>query len=227
MTSESKKTELLLCYHCGNTTIMEVVAQYERITPEFDNEPGVAKIQTGEYVNNWRIFFCPVCEKVTVREDYWDHFIFEAHDPDRKILYPHVSESSKDIPIGVSNAFDAALKVRNIDGAVCVLSLRRTLEKLCKDKGQTRGTLYDKLKRLSSDGVLPPILDKMANVLKEMGNAAAHADDVEFSASVVSQMVEFTRIILDYVYVLPNKLARIEKFVTIKDQNEESESSPA
>ena len=65
--------------------------------------------------------------------------------------------------------------MRNIDGAICAFAVRSTLEKMCKDKGEIKGSLYDKLKNLSKKGVLPPILDEIADVLRDLGNAAAHA----------------------------------------------------
>lgn len=160
----------------------------------------------------WKTYFCPVCSKVTLEQE--TEVCYEVDEkgntvPSYTVLYPSVTTDSK-TPVNVRKAFEAALKVKNIDGAICLLSLRRTLEMICKDKGAKKGTLFVKLQQLARTGVLPPILDQMAEVLKNLGNMAAHADNKEFSTELVSSMVEFTETILDYVYVLPAKLSAIQ-----------------
>ncbi|MCS1350285.1 DUF4145 domain-containing protein [Mechercharimyces sp. CAU 1602] len=67
----------------------------------------------------------------------------------------------------------AALKTKNIDGAICVLALRRTLEMMCIDKGENNRNLYKNIQELSDRDILPPILDGMAGILREVGNYAA------------------------------------------------------
>ena len=72
--------------------------------------------------------------------------------------------------------------------------------------------LYSKLKYLAETKVMPPIVDEMAYILKKLGNAAAHADDIVFDEGIVNSMIEFTQIILDYVYNIPTKcLCFLEK----------------
>lgn len=82
---------------------------------------------------------------------------------------------------------------------------------MCKDKGASGKTLYLKLKDLSDKGVLPPILTEMTSVLRDLGNAAAHGDEREFSEELIESMIKFTNVILDYVYNLPDKLSEIQK----------------
>ncbi len=50
----------------------------------------------------------------------------------------------------------------------------------------------------------------MASVLRIIGNAAAHADEDTFSHELVPSMIEFTKIILDYVHNLPNQIEQIQ-----------------
>lgn len=210
-----KNSKLILCYHCGNTTLMENVASH--YSEWSDDENGIWDRYT------WNLYFCPVCSKVTLEEvelfsewcDYQGNL-----EPKVKFLYPMITSNDK-MPKSVRNAFDAALKVRNIDGAICALSLRRTLEMMCKDKGATKGDLFAKLKSLSEQGVLPPILDRMASILRHLGNSAAHADSTSFSEDLVMSMVEFTEIILDYVYVLPAKMNDIQGVIEDKSKQPE------
>ena len=201
---DADQGKVLLCYHCGNQTHMQRVAQHKFQWK--DNEVPL----WGHFT--WDLYFCPVCKKVTLEQI---EVLSEYGDPEtgpipmEQILYPAITTNAE-MPEHVSNAFNAALKVRNIDGAICLISLRRTLEMMCKDKGAHQGTLYAKLKHLSNEGILPPIIDKMAGVLKEQGNMAAHGDSKSFHPEFVSLMIEFTETILKYVYVLPAKLNEIQ-----------------
>lgn len=106
--------------------------------------------------------------------------------------------------------YESALKVRSHPIAA-TLCLRRTLEMICKEKGGTKGKLVDKLKRLSEKGVIPPLLDEMANILRDIGNEAAHGDDFKASPISVHILFDFTRTILEYVFVLPSKLSQIQE----------------
>lgn len=200
-----QEEKVLQCFHCGNKTLMPLKAEckYE----DYDPECGLGETYF------WYVFLCPVCHKITLEQQY--NFSEEMEYNGKpiwhsNILYPEIN-SEIELPPSVKSTFEAALKVRNIDGSICALSIRRTLEVMCKEKGEVDGSLYQKLKNLSSKGILPDILDEMADILRNLGNSAAHADETEFSDDIVSSMIEFTKIILDYVYVLPNKLATIQK----------------
>ncbi|MES9745344.1 DUF4145 domain-containing protein, partial [Priestia megaterium] len=133
-----------------------------------------------------------------------------------ELLYPFKTIEENYIPKNVAKAFEAALKVKQIDGAICAIAIRRTLEMMCKDKGEEGKNLYRMLKSLSDKGVLPPILNDMASVLREIGNAAAHADEEEFNHDLVPSMIEFTNIILDYVYNLPKQIEQIQNEIRKK-----------
>ena len=186
-----------LCYHCGNKTQMNLSASYEY------------EVSFEEHGHRC-LYHCPVCDGVTLLNRSWDFFNDDPKydDINETVLYPAVSLESKDVPKEIGQAFEAALKVKNIDGAICTLSLRRTLEMLCNDKNASGKDLFAKLRDLASKGVLPPILNGMADTLRVLGNSAAHADDATFSNHLISSLIDFTQAILDYVYILPQKTVR-------------------
>ncbi|WP_378955400.1 DUF4145 domain-containing protein [Pelosinus sp. sgz500959] len=202
--------KVLLCISCGNKTLMNKVASYENKVEDWTNcEYSNQQELLGISYDIWNLYFCPVCHNVTLELAQWETYssypkiVYE-------IIYPTTISKSHAVPLPIKNAFEAALKVRHLDGAICALSIRRTLEMMCKEEGEIKGNLYEKLTALGKRGVLPPILDKMASVLRTLGNDAAHAGDKDFPPELVSSMIEFTEIILDYVYVLPSKLAEIQ-----------------
>lgn len=208
--------KVLTCHHCGNKTVMKEVAQYQYNDHEeiweYSFDP-YRPIHVITYTKEWHLFLCPVCIKVTLESvDYNSEETEPSGKPiySEKLLYPFETMEKNNIPPNVAGAYESALKVRQIDGAICAIAIRRTLEMMCKDKGEEGKNLYEMLKALSDKGILPPILNEMASVLRVIGNAAAHADEEEFSPDLVPSMIEFTQIILDYVYNLPKQIENIQ-----------------
>ncbi|WP_407270085.1 DUF4145 domain-containing protein [Radiobacillus sp. PE A8.2] len=211
MTKETVTEEVIFCFHCGNKTKMKLEGECLYQIKD--------QIEIGDYLHgitfndNYLIFICPVCHNATIKKV---HTNSEDTDFDgspivtEDILYPHIEVNMTYLPKNIQKAYESALKVKNIDNAISAISLRRTLEMVCKDKGETQGNLYNKLKNLSDKGILPAILDEMAQILKDVGNAAAHADDIDFSDSVLEALLEFTQTILDYIYKLPIRLERVQ-----------------
>ncbi|GIQ69024.1 DUF4145 domain-containing protein [Xylanibacillus composti] len=209
---------VLLCYHCGNKTFMDLINNHRLVNSDDISDNYVNVQYSVEFVRNWYTYACKVCGEITLKREEW--FSEDTHHDGRPILksqivYPQVTNKESNMPNGVFEAFEAAIKVRHLDGAICVLSLRRALERMCNDKGATQRNLYRKLKFLADSKILPPILDEMAYILKQLGNAAAHADDVTFDEHLVSSMIEFTQMILDYVYNMPEKLKSVQKLMGV------------
>lgn len=219
----NKKEKILTCYHCGNKTSMKEVANYDYHEHEeiYDYELNLnIPINVIHYSDNYSLYLCPVCSKVTLEMIHSNsaEVDYSSGSPLKTelLLYPFNKVQDIYVPKAVSGAFEAALKVRQIDGAICAIAIRRTLEMMCKDKGEQGKNLYEMLQNLSTKGTLPPILAEMASVLRELGNAAAHADEVEFNNDMVPSMIEFTQIILDYVYNLPNRIQQIQCSISKK-----------
>jgi len=212
-------SKIIICLHCGNETQMNLVSNYKDKEEDFDE--GIWE----EY--KWKLYQCPVCKNVTLeKESLYSEDIFnighlDAYEQSIEVekatrvdtLYPFQSNDSNYIPKNVKSAFEAAIKVRNIDGAICVLSLRRALEKMCKDKGAVGDNLVNKLYDLRNKKVLPPTIKDVAFVLKNEGNSAAHADDVDFDKRKVDFLIGFTRTILDYVYTLPMQIKEVQSLM--------------
>ncbi len=111
---------------------------------------------------------CPVCHKVKLRETYSDETMMKHYNTsyaleyyDKKtILFPINNIESSSIPSKVKEAFEAALKTKEIDKNNCLIALRRTLELILKDKGAIKWGLKDKIEEIVEKGLLP-------NTLKE------------------------------------------------------------
>ncbi len=213
MNDQYTKMQLIECYHCGNKTLMSVVAHYS-----FDHEESYYDSDGDEISqlissNTWKLLVCPVCNETTLLKSYWEPNMVEPNGDQYEyddILYPMSTYKGSGVPQKVNNAFEASLKARHLDASICLLALRRTLEIICKDKGANDGFLEAKIKKLTNDGILPPTLNEVSKIIKKLGNEAAHGDDVIHTKKGVSEMIEFVENIINYVYVLPYKISKIK-----------------
>lgn len=209
--------KVLTCFHCGNKTSMKKVSTHDITENEeiwdysYELYRPVACISFGK---KWSLYLCPVCSEITMEKESW---FSEETLPNGKpivheeIIYPTTGATEHYIPKEVKDSFDAAFKVRHLDGAICILALRRSLEKMCKQKGAEGKDLFKKLQNLQDKKILPEIMNDVSYILRKEGNSAAHADDVEFDHDTVNLMIEFTQTILDYVYTLPEKIKKAQQ----------------
>ena len=96
------------------------------------------------------------------------------------------------------------------------MALRRTLEIICKDKGAAGNTLEKKIIDLSQKNIFPQVINEASDVLRILGNEAAHGDDINYDERIVKDMINFTQIIIEYVYVIPYRLGNIKKNIAKK-----------
>ncbi|WP_163102267.1 DUF4145 domain-containing protein [Peribacillus alkalitolerans] len=222
MTNKIYSSKSIICLHCGNETIMEVSAkvnekEYEYMYDDYHGED----VPVATYYTTYTLYKCPVCSKITLKS-------VEAFDADtdhrgrvneyENILYPVQTGDLKFVPERIKGAYESALKTKNVDRVMCAIGLRRTLEMLCHDQGAEGRTLYNRLVDLSEKAIIPKVLDKVSHLIRDLGNSAAHAEDVEFDMHVINDLIRFTRIILDYVYVIPKELRRIQEQFDLNEE---------
>lgn len=131
--------------------------------------------------------------------------------------YPQIKEyGDAAVPEYIQRAFEAALKVKNIDAPLCLIALRRVLEAICKEKGADGNDLSKMIKDLVDKKILPEMLDDACWVIRQLGNCAAHADDIDFYKYEVERTTEFVGAIIDYLYILPSKISTFKLSVEKK-----------
>lgn len=91
--------------------------------------------------------------------------------------------------------------------ALIVGGCRAVLEEGIKKLSGEGKSLYKRIKNLSERGVLTEVMTEWAKTIKDTGNAGLH--EVEATREDAQEMVDFTRIFLEYGFVLP---ARIKQF---------------
>lgn len=206
--------KILECYHCGNETLMKQVGDHSKVITHRDFDKDNGPFVIGEEELKWEMYQCPVCEKITLLYTYSNVY---ADYLSENILYPRFDYEKKEVPDKINNSFVSALKTKHVDLSICLLSLRRTLEMICKDKGFNDGSLAAKISNMVDERVLPSILNSASSIVRDLGNQAAHADDVDHTREEVENSIEFVEQIINYIYVLPSKIEKLQ----IKNDQEE------
>jgi len=117
-------------------------------------------------------------------------------------VYPPVEETlGPNVPPTIAASYREARRVslvRSYDSTA--LMCRKTIELLCNDLGAIGTDLKKKLAYLKGAGVIDDRIHEWSDqILREIGNDAAHAGTV--SPEDAKDAIEFTRAILDYLYV--------------------------
>lgn len=211
---ETKETFLQMCYHCGNEGLLYVESKfidkyndYEKNTPIY------------WYEDQYSLLKCPVCGNVTCIKRSTDEGMrsFQGkQEYDLFVLYPNVSCEYKDVPDEIKSSFEAAKKVEKIDSSICALSLRRVLELICIDKQALGDNLEKKIKDLVNKNILPSTFDAACKHIRIIGNEGAHENQLSIPSRELKTLIEYLESIINYLYVLPEKIKRLTNIKTVK-----------
>ena len=202
------------CRHCGNKTKLDIVAKHS----EQYHEDFCCSI-------DWLILKCCACNNIIFAKIYAGEdtqYVSEGGSVESEeifdTLYPVITYQNTNVPKKVNNAFLSSIKAQHIDDVICLIALRRTLEIICKDKNAKGNTLKDKILDLTNSCAFPVVINEASDILRILGNEASHGDDFEYDWSIVKEMVNFTQIIIEYVYVIPYRIEQI-KYAIDKQNN--------
>ncbi|NQX63746.1 DUF4145 domain-containing protein [Paenibacillus qinlingensis] len=123
------------------------------------------------------------------------------------------SNLSQDIPSEIADIFSEGVRALFADcPRASVVMLRRTLEAITVDKGESEGTLHKRLQKLTDNGALHPSLTEWVKEVRLAGNIGAHYDPVEnITVDAVKELQKFVRELLRYLYEIPADLDRRRK----------------
>lgn len=207
---EDIKTMVHTCFHCGNTGILNFIGQ-TRCTDEAVSYHENGEIAHREILGyeDWCVFECPVCNKpVVISQETlsWADYTYRPH-----IEYPSVAVPPEGVPKEIYSAFEAAIRTKGIDYSICLLSLRRVLEMICKEKEARGKTLEDKIDDLVNKKVFPEKISDACWIIRQMGNSAAHADKIEVYALEVEQVIDYVSTIINYLYSMPHRVSKMKQ----------------
>lgn len=217
---EDIKQQVYTCFHCGNTGKMNYIGKSGWKSEEIgeDNYGNIYSYTLIEH-EDWFVFECPVCHKLVIISEY----IFDVADgkPERTIEYPTIAVPRLGVPREIFSAFESAVRTKGIDFSICLLSLRRVLEMICKDKEAVGKDLEKKIDDLIDKKILPPMIGDACWIIRQMGNEAAHADNVEVYAYDVEQVIGYVSTIIDYLYSMPYRVNQLKQKIQERKDNKQ------
>ena len=207
---ESIKSQVHTCFHCGNTGLLKYIGKthWEKADEAYDHNGEVIYYQLIEH-EDWHLFECPVCHRPVLISEYAFDILDE---PSCCIVeYPKIAVSRDGVPKDIYTAYESAVKTKGIDHSICLLSLRRVLEMICKEKQAKGHNLEKKIEDLIEKKVLPPMIGEACWIIRQMGNDAAHADKVDVFAIEVDQVIGYVATIIDYLYSMPFRVSKMKQ----------------
>lgn len=195
--------DTIRCFHCGNIVPMKLVGRDISTWDEGDDHVGIEE---------WSFYMCPTCQAPTLVCWYWQQKGDEiTSNVGRSIAYPENLFESKNVPKSIRNALVAAASTKSIDTAISLIAWRRVLELVCKDLNAQGRDLYHKILDLSSKNILPPTLKEASDIIRDLGNQGAHSDCEEQKYINLTSIESLVRYIIEYVYILPQKIIDLSK----------------
>ena len=188
---------IMVCGHCGNKTAFELMGQYSRKVSYYSTYTQ----KPAEYDVQYRFLRCLTCSNPTLTYD---------EGLDEEALYPGANHSLTNLPMRINKEYEATLKVRNISSNACAVLARRTLEAIFTHENAEGKTLMEKVNNLIKSERIPPLVADTAHLGRQIGNLGAHFDKEEVTEEDVTAMLDFLETILEYLYVLPPKVAAVK-----------------
>ncbi len=226
----NKKEQIIAqCYHCGNKGLMNINYEVnQQFGGDYENEFGDYQHDFEEHFS-WKLLSCPVCNFLTLYQVYTDESMQVPYGEDfrqmydEKILYPENKLKMNGVPDEIASAFESALKIKNIDYNICLISLRRTLEMICNNKNAKGKTLYKKIINLIDMKIFPKELKEAYFVIKDFGNEGAHGNGIKLYQYEIDELIEILYDVIKYLYIMPNQIEKMKKALEEKIRNNQKE----
>lgn len=214
MNSNFPPSLILDCSHCGNRT--PHCRSFEYTALMFYDEVIVGEKQYYPYT--WLCYTCETCKGLNIFGAFFNadlsiSFISHAklHPKGADVLPPpHTLSPNQPIPIKIISLYEEVWPLRHRSPAAFIGQVRRLLEFVCDDQKASGKDLFCKLKNLSTKGVFPGYFSQITDLLRTVGNMGAHASKEELSVWDAELIDDFFRSILDYVYIAPARIKRME-----------------
>ena len=189
--TEQAKTIVADCPYCEAAVAAEVLKTLNTVDPE----EGLPYL--------YAFLKCPKCgfPLVTVQEDYGGGW-----ETATRVFPPQTKGLGYAVPNPISRAFDEA---RTCFGAkaytATAIMCRKTAEGLCEEQRAKGRTFAAKLQNLKDEEIIEKRLFEWADELRLSGNEAAHKVEVTITKEDATDLLEFTRALMEYVYTFGKK----------------------
>ena len=200
----SKKDQIINCEHCGNKTPNEIL-----LTTNGPDE--IVEMFPENYTGIKTYYFltkCKSCEEISLFSD-WEESDQLGDLNNAVLVYPSIKKIDAVVPAEIVKGFNEAKKVKHKSSLAFAVMIRRAMEGVCLDQSAKGKNLKEKIDDLAKKEIIPNSLGRMANAIRYIGNAGAHAKGEDVTDDEVKVLDEFMRAIIEYVYVAPAKLNKL------------------
>jgi hypothetical protein len=195
------------CPHCGNTAPQRIVLRHAYTTDWYGSDGQRLPTEDGNPDCEAIVCTCETCNEILL---YNGLAVSETGEwPD--LQYPRGSQLHTSVPADVRDVYDEAARVKAQAPRAFAILIRRALEDICDDRGVTEGTLAQRIRKLSERGDIPPVLSEVTDVLRVLGNSAAHGSMQAVTVPTTWAIDDFFRAVVEYVYVAPSKLQEFKE----------------
>jgi hypothetical protein len=202
------------CPHCGNVATQHLV--YEQYFETYGYKQDGTRTES-DIPSKYFVAVCETCGEILI-------YLAEGYIPDAKEFVeaglmwpPRPGFLDKNVPKNVRECYEEASLVKHLSPNAFAVLLRRALEMIADEQGATRGTLYQRLKDLADQGKLPPLLIDMTDILRLLGNKAAHMAEDNVQPGHVDIIDDFFNTVVEYIYIAPGKLKALRNQLPSKD----------
>ena len=165
--------------------------------------------------------YCGVFSTISIRTQSGGHCIYECDQCNEIFLliidgeqiidqYPkRTPKLDPAIPKDVANDYIEAIKCYDVSAfKASVVMCRRALQTSVIDKGASNGRLIDQIDELCRKGIITEDIKNWSHEIRLTGNIGAHPDGLEdVSPQDADELIKFMEEYLNYVYIMPAKVA--------------------
>jgi Domain of unknown function (DUF4145) len=213
---DTARHHISFCPHCGNKSPQRVA--YEHAYRDRWYGPDGKELPDDEGPASEAILcICGTCNAALL----YDGVAFDESGRWPDLAYPRDSTLPRGVPATVQAIYQEAIYVkRNAPNAFAIL-IRKGLEAICDDRQAPAGSLATRLRHLVLQGEIPPALAELTDVLRVVGNSAAHSALQSITGPMTWAIDDFFRVVVEYVYVAPEKLREFRE--RLKDLTRDDE----
>lgn len=170
---------------------------------------------------NVQLAKCLNCDKPILLSEYFIDIEGNYYSQGKVTLYPEKETNFvANAPKTIIKPYREAIKCYKANAyEPCVIMCRKGIEAICYDKGESKGNLVNKLRKLKDNGILEDTFFNWSNELREIGNLGAHSHDTEINKQDAKDTLEFFKALILYLYHLVDKYNDF-----IKRRNEKARS---
>ncbi|QNI38497.1 DUF4145 domain-containing protein [Edaphobacter sp. 4G125] len=133
-------------------------------------------------------------------------------DPPSRVFPPRDRQLGWHVPDSIKKAFKEAVACFKAKAfTASAIMCRKTLEGLCAEHGIKAPNLSQSLKKLKDNQIIEARLFEWAEMLRTLGNEAAHGVECTISKEDCQDTLDFTEALVQYVFTYQDQFQRFQK----------------